>query len=127
MNVTQMAYLKKVCKSVRFFADIGQKMLMRGGNGARIEEIRGYVSGLFFRPGPGSGIITRITSWASIIPTEILILPNPVPRMQESIGVYPVTTEIVPLVVGQTDCLLPEPILHAPRINPKQKVFPVTV
>jgi len=49
-----------------------------------------------------------------ILPTGILILHNPVPRMLESILVYPVTMEIVPLVVGQTDCLLPEPILHAP-------------
>ena len=52
-----------------------------------------------------------------ILPTGILILPNPVPRMQEPVFVYPVTTEIVPLVVGQTDCLLPEPILHAPAIS----------
>ena len=62
-----------------------------------------------------------------ILPTGILILLNPVPRMQEPVFVYPVTTEIVPLVGGQTGCLLPEPVLHAPRINPKQKVFPVTV
>ena len=45
---------------------------------------------------------------------RIPILPNPVSRMQEPVLEYPVTTEIVPLVVRQTDCLLPEPILHAP-------------
>ena len=82
--------------------------------GARIEEIRVHVPGLFFRPGPGSGITTRDTSQASLPPTGILLPSNPVPRMLESILVYPVTMEIVPLVVGQTDCLLPEPILHAP-------------
>ena len=110
-----------------FFAELVPNDPPEQPIGARIEEIRVHVPGLFFRPGPGSGIITRDTSQASLPPTGILLPSNPVPRMQEPVFVYPVTTEIVPLVVGQTDHLLPEPILHAPWINPKQKVFPVTV
>jgi len=72
-------------------------------------------------------VLQEIHPGLFILPTGIRILLKSRYRIQEPVFVYPVTTEIVPLVVGQTDCLLPEPILHAPWINPKQKVFPVTV
>ena len=81
-----------------------------------------YVPGLFLDLDPVPEVFQEIHPRLFILPTGILILPNPVPRMQEPVFVYPVTTEIVPLVGGQTGCLLPEPVLHAPRIKDRKSV-----
>ena len=73
-----------------------------------------HVPGLFLDLDQVPEVLQEIHPGRFILPTGIRILPNPISHMQEPVFVYPVPTEIVPLVVGQTDCLLPEPILHAP-------------